>query len=156
LLPEHVMAKSYFVMSYTYNAALMTFPPQGQGFVAVVGLADNTDVEVTVPVATKMGPGVPALRAGDTLKRTLNRLEVLEVMQVNSLEDISGATVKASAPVAVYGGAGGVSIPSSAIGGNHLGVQMFPLETWGKSYLAAKAKQRNASDKDYFRVVASV
>jgi hypothetical protein len=122
----------------------------------VVGLQDNTYVEVTTPVATKSGPGVPALQAKETLKRFINRFEVLELMQINSHEDISGATVKASAPVAVYGGAGGVSIPASAIGGNHLGVQMFPLETWGKRYLAAKVKQRNASDKDYYRIVASV
>lgn len=156
LLPEHVMAKNYFVMSYTYNSELITSPPQGQGFVAVVGLQDNTYVEVTTPVATKSGPGVQALKAGEKLGRFVNRFEVLEIMQVNSHEDISGATVKASAPVAVYGGAGGVSIPASAIGGNHLGVQMFPLETWGKQYLAAKVKQRNASDKDYYRIVASV
>ena len=156
LLPEHVMAKSYFIMSYTYNAALSTFPPQGQGSLAIVALSDNTLVQVKVPVATKSGPGVAALKPGDTLKKTLNRLEVLEIIQVNSLDDISGATVTASAPVAVYGGAGGVTIPYSAIGGNHLGVQMFPLETWGKSYLAAKVKQRNASDHDYFRIVASV
>jgi hypothetical protein len=156
LLPEHVMAKNYFVMSYTYNSGLLTTPPQGQGLLAVVGLSDNTRVEVTVPVATKGGAGIAALKAGDTLTRTLNRLEVLEVIQVNSLEDISGATVKASAPVAVFGGAGGVSIPANAVGGNHLGVQMFPLETWGKRYLAAKVKQRNKSDRDFFRIVASV
>ena len=156
LLPEHVMAKNYFVMSYTYNDQLLTTPPQGQGFVAVVGLKDGTYVEVTTPVATKAGAGVQALKAGETLKRFVNRFEVLELMQVNSHEDISGATVKANAPVAVYGGAGGVSIPTSAVGGNHLGVQMFPLETWGKHYLAAKVKQRNASDKDYYRIVASV
>lgn len=156
LLPEHVMAKSYFVMSYTYNQELITSPPQGQGFVAVVGMENDTVVEIKTPVATKGGAGVPALKAGETLRRVLQRLEVLELIQVNSREDISGATVKASKPVAVYGGAGGVSIPSSAVGGNHLGVQMFPLETWGKKYLAAKVKQRNASDKDYYRIVASV
>lgn len=156
LLPEHVMAKNYFVMSYTYNAELITTPPQGQGLLAVVALSDNTKVEVTVPVETMPGPGVPGLKAGQTMTRTLNRMEVLEVAQLKSREDISGATVKASAPVAVYGGAGGVSIPMSAVGGNHLGVQMFPLETWGKKYMAAKVKQRNASDRDYYRIVASV
>lgn len=156
LLPEHVMAKNYFVMSYTYNQELITSPPQGQGFVAVVGIEDETVVEITVPVATKGGMGIPALKAGGTLRRVINRLEALEIIQVNSREDISGATVKSSKPVVVYGGAGGVSIPASAVGGNHLGVQMFPLETWGKKYLAAKVKQRNASDKDIYRIVASV
>jgi hypothetical protein len=156
LLPEHVMAKNYFVMSYTYNAELITTPPQGQGLLAVVALSDATKVEVTVPVETMPGPGVPGLKAGQTMTRTLNRMEVLEVAQLKSREDISGATVKASAPVAVYGGAGGVSIPMSAVGGNHLGVQMFPLETWGKRYMAAKVKQRNATDRDYYRIVASV
>jgi hypothetical protein len=156
LLPEQVLAKNYFVMSYTYNADLMTTPPQGQGLLAVVGLSDNTQVEVTVPVATMSGPGVSALTPHGTLKQTLNRLQVLEIAQANSLEDISGATVTSSAPVAVYGGAGAVSVPVSAIGGNHFGVQMFPLETWGKTYLASMLKQRNNSDRDYYRVVASV
>ncbi len=156
LLPEHVMAKNYFVMSYTYNAEHMTFPPQGAGLLAVMALTDDTMVEVTPPVATAKGPGIPALRAGETVRRLLKRLEVMEIVQANSREDISGATVKASAPVVVYGGAGGVTIPASAVGGNHLGVQMFPLETWGKRYIGAKVKQRNASDKDYYRIVASV
>lgn len=156
LLPEHVMAKDYFVMSYTYNEELITTPPQGQGFLAVVSLADSTRVEVTVPVETMPGPGIPGLKPGQTLTRNLDRLEVLEIAQLKSREDISGATVKATGPVAVFGGAGGVSIPMSAVGGNHLGVQMFPLETWGKRYLAAKVQQRNATDKDYYRIVASV
>ena len=58
LLPEHVMAKNYFVMSYTYNSEILTTPPQGQGFLAVMGLADGTDVEIKVPVATQ---GLPSL-----------------------------------------------------------------------------------------------
>ena len=75
LLPEHVMAKNYFVMSYTYNAELMTSPPQGQGFVAVVGLQDGTLVEVTSPVATSPAPGVAGLKPGETLKvRLINDL----------------------------------------------------------------------------------
>ncbi len=156
LLPEHVMAKNYFVMSYTYNAEHMTFPPQGAGLLAVVALTDDTLVEVIPPVATAKGPGIPALKGGEPVRRLLKRLEVMEIVQANSREDISGAVVKASAPVAVYGGAGGVTIPASAVGGNHLGVQMFPLETWGKRYVGAKVKQRNASDKDYYRIVASV
>jgi hypothetical protein len=156
LLPEHVMAKNYFVMSYTYNAEHITFPPQGPGLLAVVALGDDTLVEVTVPVTTAKGPGIEGLSPGKPVRKTLRRLEVLEIVQANSREDISGATIKANAPVAVYGGAGGVTIPMSAVGGNHLGVQMFPTETWGKRYVGAKVKQRNASDKDYYRIVASV
>jgi hypothetical protein len=113
-------------------------------------------VEVTVPVATKPGPGVPGVGPGQTLRRRLDRLDVLEVIQSNSLDDVSGAFVKASAKVAVFGGAGGVTIPRTAVGGNHLGIQMFPLETWGKRYVAAKFKQRNRTDKDYYRILASI
>ncbi len=156
LLPEHVMAKDYFVMSYTYNAGINTALPQGQGFVAVLALTDNTDVKITVPVKTLAGTGIPAAAAGGVIQRTLNRMEVLEVAHASSLEDISGAEVKASANVVVYGGAGLVTVPSNADGGDHLGVQMFPLQTWGKHYVASKFKQRNATDKDYYRILASV
>lgn len=156
MLPEHVMAKNYFAVSYTYNSSLPTTPAQGQGLLAVIGMADNTQVEVTVPVATMAGTGVKALARGETLTTTINRLDVLEIIQSNTMEDISGATVKSSAPVAVYGGAGAVSIPKTAVGGNHLGVQMYPLTTWGKRYVGTKFKQRNATDHDYYRILASI
>lgn len=159
LLPEHVMAKDYFAVSYTYNAGISTMPPQGQGFVAVLALSDNTEVKVTVPVRTLAGAGtppVPAIPAGGTLTRTMNRFDVLEIAQASSLEDISGAQVKASANVVVFGGAGGVTIPYNAPGGDHLGTQMFPLTTWGKHYAATKFKPRGSSDRDYYRVLASV
>lgn len=116
----------------------MTFPPQGAGLLAVMALTDDTMVEVTPPVATAKGPGIPALRAGETVRRLLKRLEVMEIVQANSREDISGATVKASAPVVVYGGAGGVTIPASAVG-NRLGVQMFPLETGASATSAPRS-----------------
>lgn len=156
LLPEHVMAKDYFVMSYTYNANINTEIAQGQGFVAVLALSDNTDVQITMPVKSQAGTGIPAVAAGGVVHQTLNRMEVLEVTQANSLEDISGAIVKASANVVVYGGAGLVTVPATADGGDHLGAQMFPLQTWGKHYVASKFKQRNSTDKDYYRIVASV
>jgi hypothetical protein len=156
LLPEHVMAQNYFAVAYTYNADLITTPSQGQGLLAVIGISDNTQVDVTVPVATMAGSGVKALAAGETLHTTINRFDVLEIAHQNSHEDISGATIKSSAPVAVYGGAGGVSIPSTAVGGNHLGTQIFPLTTWGKHYVGSKFKQRNSTDQDYYRILASV
>jgi hypothetical protein len=156
LLPEHVMAKDYYVMSYTYNASINTQLPQGQGLLAVVGLADNTDVQVTAPVLTEAGGGVPAINPHGMIHRTVNRFEVLEIIQSKSMEDISGAVIKANKNVVVYGGAGLVTVPSTADGGDHLGAQMFPLTTWGKHYVATKFKQRNGTDKDYYRVVASV
>ena len=156
LLPEHVMAQNYVSVAYTYNADLITEPAQGQGVLAVVGISDNTTVDITVPVATMAGTGVKALAAGETLHTTINRLDVLEIAHKNSHEDISGAIIKSSAPVVVYGGAGGVSIPSTATGGNHLGTQMLPLTTWGKHYVGSKFKQRNSTDQDYYRILASV
>jgi hypothetical protein len=57
--------------------------------------------------------------------------------------------------VVVYGGAGGVTVPDTAPGGNHFGEQMFPINTWGKHYVASKMKQRNQTDQDYYRIVAS-
>jgi len=155
LLPEYAMGRDYYAMSYTYNAGINTSPPQGQGYLAVIAMEDDTLVTVTVPVATMGGGPIAALAAKGKVTRTLKHAEVLEITQANSLEDISGARVHASKRVMVFGGAGTVTVPDTASGGDHIEVAMFPLSTWGKHFVASKMQPRTLDDRDHYRILAS-
>jgi len=158
LLPTHTLAQSYFVVSYTYNAGIDTTPPQGQGYLAVIGTQPNTSVQITVPVATMASASgaVPAVAAGGTFSYTLGQGEVLEVAEAASLADITGATISADKPVAAFGGSGATTVPDSASGGDHFEVQLLPTAAWGTSYECEKYMKRSPIDVDRWRIVAGV
>jgi hypothetical protein len=158
LLPTHTLSQSYFVVSYSYNAGIGTAPPQGQGYLAVVGTQPNTSVQVLVPVATLASAdgGVPGVDAGQTISLTLGQGQVVEITQANSLEDITGALVTADKPVAAYGGSGTTTVPDTALGGDHFEVQLYPTAAWGTSYECEKYTARSPIDVDRWRIVAGV
>ena len=158
LLPTHTLSQSYFVVSYTYNAAIGTTPPQGQGYLAVIGTQPNTSVQITVPVATMASSSgsVAAIAAGGTLNLTLGQGQVVEVAEAASLEDITGATISADKPVAAFGGSGATTVPDTASGGDHFEVQLLPTAAWGTSYECEKYKKRSPIDVDRWRIVAGV
>lgn len=158
LLPTHTLSQSYFVVSYQYNAGIGTSPPQGQGYLAVIGTQPNTAVKVKVPVATlaSLDGTIPATPAGGTIDLTLNRGQVVEIAEANSLDDITGAQITSDKPVAAFGGSGATTVPQTALGGDHFEVQLFPTAAWGKSYECEKYMSRSPADVDRWRVVAAV
>ena len=158
LLPTHTLSQSYIVVSYPYNAGIGTSPPQGQGYLAVVGTQPNTTVQVKVPVATLASADgtIPATAAGGTINLTLARGQVVEITQANSLDDITGALITSSKPVAAFGGSGTTTVPDTALGGDHFEVQLFPTAAWGTSYECEKYTKRSPIDVDRWRIVAGV
>ncbi len=158
LLPTHTLAESYFVVSYTYNANVDTTPPQGQGFLAVIGTQPDTTVTVTVPVATLAGAGgmIPAIAAGGTYTFGIGQGQVMEIAEAASLADITGATISSNKPVAAFGGSGATTVPDSALGGDHFEAQLFPTAAWGTSYECEKYTKRSPIDVDRWRIVGGV
>jgi hypothetical protein len=156
LLPTHTLAQYYFVVSYTYNSGIHTTPPQGQGYLAVVGTQPNTSVTITVPVATSAsttGTAVPAIAAGGTLNLTLGQGEAVEIAEAASLQDITGATITSDKPVVAFGGSGATTVPDTANGGDHFEAQLFPTAAWGTSYECEKYTVRSPNDEDHWRIV---
>lgn len=145
-------------MSYPYNAGVGTSPPQGQGYLAVVGTQNNTAVQIKVPVATLASSDgtIPATPAGGTINLTLQRGQVVEVTQANSLDDITGAQISSDKPVAAFGGSGTTTVPDTALGGDHFEVQLFPAAAWGTTYECEKYTKRSPIDQDRWRIVAGV
>jgi hypothetical protein len=156
LLPTHTLSTHYYVMSYTYNSCVPTSPPQGNGLLTVIGTQPNTKVHVTVPVATDPSSDgrVPAIAAGGSADFVVNTGEAVEIVQSNSLEDITGAEILSSRPVVAFGGSGATTVPDTATGGDHFEAQLFPTTTWGKTYECEKYQPRSTDDTDHWRVVA--
>jgi hypothetical protein len=158
LLPTHTLASSYFVVSYTYNANVDTAPPQGQGYLAVIGTQPDTTVTVTVPVATLASAdgSIPAIAAGGTYTFGIGQGQVMEITEAASLADITGATISANKPVAAFGGSGATTVPDTASGGDHFEAQLIPTAAWGTAYECEKYTKRSPIDVDHWRIVAGV
>ena len=150
LLAAEALGKVYYVM--TTEVALAS----GRSYVTVVGTQGGTNVTVTPSVSTVGGGGVPALGAGQPYSTTLGEQEVLQIATKTKGADVTGTKVKADKPVAVFGGNSCANLPANKSFCDHVQEQMFPVETWGKGYLAVKFLPRGLTpENDWWRVMAS-
>jgi hypothetical protein len=130
-------------------------------FVTVVGASDGTKVTITPTAAIAAGPGIPGGKA--PLTRTINRYEVLSVSSdvkgsATGGNNLSGTTVHASKPVAVFAGNGATVTPTGTnqkCCADHLEEQMIPFSAWGKTFVAARTRPRKTSgapEPDWWRI----
>lgn len=162
LLPTHVFSENYLVMSRSslgvkQDAFTWSWIP---GFFAVVGTKDGTQVTVNFAGNTQ-GGNINAQAKGTTQTYTINRGEVLQILSelpsscTGALDgtgkycdagndyDLTGTTIKASAPVGLYSGHVCSNVPFNYPACDHLEEQMMPLETWGKDFLVGRTKPQN-------------
>jgi hypothetical protein len=174
LLPKHTMANLYYVAGWKNLQAATA----ERSHFNVVGVQDGTSVTVQVSAATVAGGGIPAMSAGGTYTTTLNEADVLQIATSAINLDLTGSMVTSSAPVAVFGGsecadvpqncswcrtASGSTLPSThgsytCAWCDHVEEQMFPVTTWGMSYIAARVPVRSTGglvEAGYWRVLAS-
>jgi len=118
-------------------------------FVTVVGVTDGTQVTIKPTAAIVAGSGIPAGMAAVT--RTINRYEVLSIssdVQGTGANNLSGTSVHASKPVAVFSGNAATVMPAGTAPkccADHLEQQMLPLSAWGKVFVAARTRPRKTS-----------
>lgn len=159
LLPEGSLASTYRTLNY---------PAQGynqRGFLTVVGTGTvPTEVSVTVTGDTIAGVDyrgeanplearrLRALRAGQTITRTLQPFEVLQIESA-SQADLSGSYVRSERAVAVFSGNRCANVPTGVPRCDHLEHQMLPMGTWGQSFVATPTPQRD-DELTYFRIIA--
>ena len=116
---------------------------------------DNTTVTFQVTADIQAGGKVSAMKAGGLQSVVLDFGEVLNVEAspetMTDPVDLSGSTVSADKPIAVFAGH-----EEAAIGGccaDHLEEQMLPPSILGDHYLAVKTKPRGG-EYDYWRIQA--
>lgn len=160
LLPDRVLGNDYIVTSYS---SARTDSGVGVSYFELVALEDDTVVEWTPPLPTA-GNGLPVdpVDGGQTGSLVLNRYETLRIVpSVNVLPvvpgeegyteafeplDISGTVIHSDNPVWVSGGNRFSRVPLGDPGQGGSGDQLlevvFPLQHWGRTYVAPAAPIR--------------
>ncbi len=156
-LPSNVWGNSYVVPSYGSVASSSASVPSGVaggvGIITVVAAQTNTQVQIT-PAANSLSG---ARKAGVAYTITLPNPGDVYQVQFQSLADISGTLVQSIAnssgacqKIAVFS-----STTWSAFGcntansGDNLYQQLFPVSSWGNTFITAPAKTRTS---DIYRV----
>ena len=140
--------------------------PAQSGYLTIIATSDGiTHIEVVPSCAIEEGPDLGPFEAGVPISFDLQRYQVLNLTAAPALifefttNDLTGTTIRSDKPVAVFGGHEEAVISDPERDGDnccaeHLEQQLFPVETWGNRYLAAKAKPRG-SDYDAWKIVAT-
>jgi hypothetical protein len=158
LLPNNVLGQEYVTLGWrSINAR--------GSYVDIVAASEGTTV-VTVrsPIALN-GGSAGSVPAGGQQTFIIHYNQILHLVDNAgtgasvSQRDVSGIVVEATQPVAVYTGATLVNIPDGPddklLAGDHIEQQMFPVNTWGRSYIGAPFHWRAANDFAVYRVVAA-
>lgn len=175
LLPRHTLHGTNYVASWRHLQVV-----SWSGYLTVVGAQDGTSVTIRVTTSTLAGGGIPALSAGGTYTTTINEGDVLQIATAAPNLDLTGSLVTTTGGrVAVFGGTECADVPQAcawcrtATGGtlpsthgantcawcDHIEEQMFPVNTWGQNYIAARTPRRStgtAVEAAFWRVLASV
>jgi len=156
LIPSNTFGKEYFVVSRSELlgqgvAAESTLPYRGE--VDVVAAAAQTNVTIVPTCQTQAGANMPTMMPGQSYTYALEPYQVLNVKSNQVGGDLTGTLVTADKPIAVFSGHE-AALSSTTCCADHLEHQMFPVSTWGTTYIASKSKVRQA-ESDYWRILAS-
>jgi hypothetical protein len=169
LLPTNALGKLYRVIGWGAGHPIpIAFPGLGtiidRSYVTIVGTKPNTQVTVKPSWRIKGNPPIAATMAGGEIVATLGPFDVLNLEtddgtfadDPKTMADLSGTSVQASAPVAVFSGTEStgapgsldVPTPSGWMSGDtccldHLEDQMFPMESVGTHYVVARSPVRS-------------
>jgi len=166
LLPSSALTPNYMFLSYSVLSNGRT--PFSS---TLTVLATQPDTQVTIKLRTPRGtladsdeprpyselfyPFEPSAtaRIGGQNERgiftvTMQPHEALNLAGagVAPVEDLTGALIEASAPIAVFGGHTCAYAPFTTPACDHLESQLFPLETWGQRFMMAPLKLRQPAE----------
>lgn len=161
-LPTNVLGREYVSINYTQ----VSNSPNSNSYFTIIAVEDNTQVEITPTANTKNG-----WIAGTTYPVTLQKGEIYQVLGANNNtaqqslyygNDLTGSTIKsvatATSPckkIAVFSGAGKIRIGGNCGTNNssdNLYQQMYPVATWGKSFLTVPSFSKPLN---YYRIIRS-
>lgn len=150
LLPVNALGTDYLALSYPARNGF----EEGRPYVDVIGTENNTTVTVVSPVTIQGGPGFGNIPANVPTNITVNRGELIHLL-ANAVggADVSGMQIVSDKPVAVFSGSRCANIPDGVNYCDHLEQQLFPTNTWGQEYFAAKFAPRG-TEPDVWRIIA--
>ncbi len=153
MLPANVLGKKYIAMTWHSD----TGDDHRSTLTVIATEPGTTKVDVTTTSKIIAGTGIEEMAAGNSRQFKLNRFDVLTLMAPSeTTHEQTGTIIEADKNIAVYGGSRSSYVPSKAIAGccrDHLEEQLFPLQAWGKSYIAARAYSVGTGN-DFWRIMA--
>ncbi len=182
LLPAGSLGKVYRAIGWPagHPVAIPGFNIIDRSYVTIVGVKPNTQVTVKPSWRIKGNPPIAATAAGGEIVATIGPFDVLNLetddatMQDDpaTAADLSGTSIVATEPVAVFSGVETTSAPGGVLtvptypgwdSGDtccldHLEDQMFPVESIGASYVIARSPVRSTSgfrEPDVLRFVGA-
>jgi len=139
ILPVTVLGREYVVPSYRSVGASGT--NSGFAEVTVVAPEPATTIEIITVARSRNGNRA----AGDTIRATINNPGDVYQIQFEKDADISGTRVRSIAsaggsckPIAVFSASTWSAFDcAGATGGDNLFQQLFPVRSWGRTFLTA-------------------
>lgn len=120
----------------------------------IVGTEEGTTVAVQTTADILGSPDVPATPAGEVLQTILGPFDVLNLETNGFRQDFSGSLVSSDKPILVFSGNECSDVPdySSRFTRqcccDHMEEQLFPLATFGKSFVAVQTPLRTVALHD--------
>jgi hypothetical protein len=164
LLPKSALTENYMQMSYAvWNGGQRRIDQPYSPTITVMATEPSTTVDVQLrepkgtddegnprPFSEVIYPfdadesRVSGPDANGVVSVELEPFEVLNIAGsgVSPTEDLTGALIEASKPIAVFGSHTCAYVPFNAPACDHLESQLFPLETWGQRFVASPLKIR--------------
>ncbi len=153
LLPTSSWTKTYVLVDgWNANA--------GSPFIQIVAQENDTEIRLRPQVDIRDGVGVSGGIRGSVARWTLQRGQVLELMQPESL---AGSPIEASHPVAVFGGNQCAFVDDDDFACDSLHQQIAPVQHWSSSYSGVPYRSRRkglegatpAPENVFWRIVAA-
>ena len=167
LLPSNAGGLSYVVLGWAtgpYGDGTQPISSDGSnqgafGYVTVVNSSsERGTITVTPSVPIVGGGGVDAIAAGASAVIDMEPGDVLnlETAHEDGL-DLTGTLIDSTVKVSVFAGHECAFVPDNPLNPycDHIEQQLFPVETWGTRYFAAKLRPRG-SEVDVWKIVAGV
>ena len=130
--------------SYTYFAISVSTCMKADGSVVIVGTADETSVDIIVPVLAHIklnnSANWTSLHPGKSYSYTIQKLQIVYVAARNI--DLTGTKVIANKPISFFSGHECAHIPPKIPSCDHLMEQIPPTILWGRIYYFAPLSSR--------------
>jgi hypothetical protein len=158
LLPSNLGGTEYLVMSWPHREGDGTAEnPHLRGFFAVIATeTGTTQVEVFSRGAVAGGIGVYPMQPNTSQSFTLIHGDVLNI-ETDGVTgtDLTGSWIKSSQRVTVLGGHECANIPLGVNYCDHIEQQLYPVNTWGNSYVADPFYERGPNQFDLWRIMGA-
>ena len=148
LVPVDSMSTNYVVKDWCCSSDSLVEEQQDElkASLIVVGIQNDTEVDLILSVATEPADDLPAIAPGELFEQSLQEGDVLHLRPEEYNTSFDNTLIESSLPVAAFVGHPAAVIPSYSGGSSgHAAEQLLGRGVFGTDYVAARIFPRNVS-----------